>query len=108
MRYTTAGLRVWLLLAAAVVAWVAYDVTTAVTGKHASAITGEQAGTRAASLQDPDSQGATSVAFSPGGTSLAIGDENGSTYLWNPSTGKLIRALSYPPSAGPVYGRWRR
>ena len=35
-----------------------------------------------ATLTDPVSQSVISVAFSPGGTALAVGDQNGNVYLW--------------------------
>jgi len=35
-----------------------------------------------ATLTDPSSSGAAAVAFSPSGTTLAIADYNGNTYLW--------------------------
>jgi WD40 repeat protein len=34
-------------------------------------------------FQDPDSLGVTRVAFSPDGSTLAVGDQNASTYIWN-------------------------
>ena len=38
---------------------------------------------RIATLTDPGSMGVNSLAFSPTGNPLAIGDNNGSTYLWH-------------------------
>ena len=35
-----------------------------------------------ATLAEPHSNGVDSVAFSPDDTTLAVGDDNGSTYLW--------------------------
>ena len=48
-------------------------------------------------LTDPGSKGVDSVAFSPDGKTLAAGDENGRTYLWNVATGKLSSATLYRP-----------
>jgi serine/threonine protein kinase/WD40 repeat protein len=48
-------------------------------------------------LTDPDSSGAFSVAFSPDGKFLAVGDGNGNTYLWDVAT-RTWTALSAPRS----------
>jgi serine/threonine protein kinase/WD40 repeat protein len=53
-----------------------------------------------AALADPRSSGVQSVAFGPGGTTLAAGDWNGTIYLWNIKTGKITAALADPGSSG--------
>jgi eukaryotic-like serine/threonine-protein kinase len=50
-------------------------------------------------LHDPGSHGAQSVAFSPDGTTLAVGDADGDIYLWKLATGAHT-ALHDPGSKG--------
>jgi hypothetical protein len=51
-------------------------------------------------LTDPNGHQVTSVAFSRDGTTLAVADLNGSTYLWDVATGKITATLTDPSSAG--------
>jgi sugar lactone lactonase YvrE len=51
---------------------------------------------------DPTGHQVISVAFSPDGTTLAVADLNGSTYLWDVATGKITATLTDPSSAGGI------
>jgi Tol biopolymer transport system component len=56
----------------------------------------------ASTITDPGSGtlGVHAAAFSPDGQMLATGDWNGSTYMWNVTTGSEIAALADPDTAG--------
>lgn len=55
-------------------------------------------------LSDPATSGASSVAFSPKGSILAVGDQNGNTYLWSLAKGERTAALTDPPGDA-AFGR---
>jgi WD40 repeat protein len=56
-----------------------------------------------ATLTDPGSMGVESVAYGPGGTTLAAADYNGSTYLWDIATKTITATLTDPGSKGVDY-----
>lgn len=51
-------------------------------------------------LSDPGSSGVEDAAFSPDGKVLATADLNGSVYLWNVLTGRLVATLAAQSSCG--------
>jgi predicted Ser/Thr protein kinase len=56
-------------------------------------------------LNDPVSahhpkRGIVSMAFAPGGTSLATADQSGNAHVWNVATGKITATLPAAPNAG--------
>ena len=53
-------------------------------------------GTLTTILSGPAGQGVRAVAFAPGGTTMAVGDNSGSTYLWDTATRTLTATLTDP------------
>ena len=61
-----------------------------------NAATGAQLGL----ITNPASKGALSVAFSPDGKTLAVGDRNGRIFRWDAASGHAIDSLTDPASKG--------
>ncbi|WP_187366017.1 WD40 repeat domain-containing serine/threonine protein kinase [Trebonia kvetii] len=57
-------------------------------------------GTQLRIVTNPGSKGALSVAFSPDGKTLAVGDRNGKIYLWDAASGQVVATLTDPVSKG--------
>jgi WD40 repeat protein len=72
------------------------------TGRGAAFVWDAGSGKRDAILYDPGGQGVNDVAFSPDGKLLAVGDSDGSIYLWDTGTYTLAATLTAPGKHGPV------
>jgi serine/threonine protein kinase len=51
-------------------------------------------GKKTATLTDPHSQGTYAAAYNPDGSTLAVGDGNGNTYLWDASFNRVTTAIN--------------
>jgi hypothetical protein len=76
-------------------------ITPGAPGTPAHTLSARLKGMLSATLADPASQGVFAVGFGPGGT-LAVGDQNGSTYLWDIARKKKIATFT-DPGGGGVY-----
>ncbi len=72
------------------------------TGRSPAFVWDAATGQRDATLYDPGGQSVNDVAFSPDGKLLAVGDSNGSIYLWHTATYTLAATLTAPGQHGPV------
>jgi DNA-binding beta-propeller fold protein YncE len=72
------------------------------TGRGPAFVWDAATGQRDATLYDPGGQSVNDVAFSPDGKLLAVGDSNGSIYLWHTATYTLAATLTAPGQRGPV------
>jgi DNA-binding beta-propeller fold protein YncE len=72
------------------------------TGRGPAFVWNAVTGQRDATLYDPGGQSVNDVAFSPDGKLLAVGDSDGSIYLWDTATYTLAATLTAPGKHGPV------
>lgn len=88
--------RIWFGSLGALIVVAAATVTTVAIARSEPSATRPEA-----TLTNPVSfAGVSSVAFSPGGTTLATGDTNGSTYLWKIASSQVTTTLADPHSGG--------
>jgi serine/threonine protein kinase/WD40 repeat protein len=83
-------------LAAVLVAAVAVPLALAKTWAR----TPQLSGSLTATLTDPDGRLMSALAFAPRGTTLAVGDYDGNTYLWDTATRKVTATLTDPTGGG--------
>jgi protein kinase-like protein/WD40 domain-containing protein len=72
------------------------------TGRGPAFVWNAATGQRDATLYDPGGQSVDDVAFSPDGKLLAVGDTDGSIYLWDTASYTLAAKLTAPGRRGPV------
>jgi serine/threonine-protein kinase len=74
----------------------AYDVAGSTTASIAVALWDTRTKARFATLTDANAGSSISMAYSPDGATLAVGDQNGDTYLWNVKIKKIIATFTDP------------